>query len=218
ADVSFSQQVSLAASERKTVRVTTAQVPALHLRNPRLWWPYRMGAQPLYTASLEAVVADTVSDRESVRFGIREVTSELTPDGHRLFKINGKPILIRGGGWSQDMLERPITGDLLRTHLRYVREMGLNTIRQEGKIDTDEFYDLADEQGILVMPGWCCCDQWELWNQWTIENYTVGPDSLRDQLLRLRNHPSIFVWLNGSDMPPIAAIERKYLDIERELE
>jgi exo-1,4-beta-D-glucosaminidase len=102
--------------------------------------------------------------------------------------------------------------------LRYVREMGLNTIRQEGKIDTDEFYDRADEEGILIMPGWCCCDQWELWNQWTIENYTVGPESLRDQLLRLRNHPSIFVWLNGSDKPPIAAIERKYLDIERDLD
>jgi exo-1,4-beta-D-glucosaminidase len=218
ADMSFTQQVSLAPSERKTVRVTPAQVPALRLRAPRLWWPYRMGAQPLYTAALEAVVGGAVSDRESVRFGIREVASELTSDGHRLFKINGKPILIRGGGWSQDMLERPMAGDLLRAHLRYVREMGLNTIRQEGKIDTDEFYDLADEQGILVMPGWCCCDQWELWSQWTIDNYTVGPDSLRDQLLRLRNHPSIFVWLNGSDMPPIAAIERTYLDIEREVE
>src|SRR5437867_4212855 len=68
------------------------------------------------------------------------------------------------------------------------------------------------------MPGWCCCDQWELWDKWTEENYKVGPASLRDQLLRLRNHPSIFVWLNGSDKPPIAAVERRYLDIERELE
>ena len=213
ADMKFSQDVTLAPSERKTVRIR-----GMHVASPKLWWPYRMGAQPLYTASLEALIGDAVSDRETIRFGIREVTSELTPEGYRLFRINGKPILIRGGGWSQDMLERPITGERLRAQLRYVREMGLNTIRQEGKIETDEFYDLADEQGILVMPGWCCCDQWELWNQWTVENYTVGPDSLREQLLRLRNHPSIFVWLNGSDKPPIAAIERKYLDIERDLD
>ncbi|HTL44329.1 MAG TPA: glycoside hydrolase family 2 protein [Vicinamibacterales bacterium] len=218
AGVPFSMPVALAARERKTVRVTPTDVPALHLSSPRLWWPYRMGTPTLYDAHVEAAVAGTVSDSQTLRFGIREVTSELTPDGYRLFKINGKPILIRGGGWSQDMLERPFTSEQLRAHLRYVRDMGLNTIRQEGKLEVDEFYDLADEQGVLVMPGWCCCDQWELWNQWTIENYTVGPDSLRDQLLHLRSHPSIFVWLNGSDKPPIAAIEQKYLDIERDVE
>lgn len=218
AGIAFSRQVSLAAAERQTVRITPDDVPALRMRSPRLWWPYRMGAQDMYDATFEVASGGKVSDAQRIRFAIREVTSELTPQGHRLFKINGKPILIRGGGWSQDMLERPMPDDLLRAHLRYVREMGLNTIRQEGKIDTDEFYDLADQEGILVMPGWCCCDQWELWNQWTIENYTVGPESLRDQLLRLRNHPSIFVWLNGSDKPPIAVIERKYLDIERDVD
>ena len=216
--IPFSQQVSLAANERRTVRIAADAVPGLKMRAPRLWWPYRMGAQNLYDAAFEVLSGGTVSDRQDFRFAIREATSELTKEGHRLFRINGRPILIRGGGWSQDMLERPMSSDTLRAHLRYVREMGLNTIRQEGKLETDEFYDLADEQGILVMPGWCCCDQWELWNQWTIENYTVGPDSLRDQLLRLRNHPSIFVWLNGSDKPPIAAIERKYLQIEDEVD
>ena len=218
ADIPFSQPVSLAAREHKTIHITPEGVPALHMPAPKLWWPYRMGEPTLYPAAVEVAVGGAVSDRASVRFGVREVTSELTPEGHRLFKVNGRPILIRGGGWSQDMLERPFTTEQLRAHLRYVREMGLNTIRQEGKIDVDEFYDLADERGILVMPGWCCCDQWELWDQWTAENYTVGPDSLRDQLLHLRNHPSIFVWLNGSDRPPIAAVERKYLDIEREVE
>ena len=218
AGVAFSTVVRLTARERRTVRITPSDLPPLHLSSPRLWWPYRMGTPNLYDARFEVAVGGSVSDSQTLRFGIREVTSELTPEGRRLFKINGKPILIRGGGWSQDMLERPFTSEQLRAHLRYVREMGLNTIRQEGKLEVDEFYDLADEQGILVMPGWCCCDQWELWNQWTIENYTVGPDSLRDQLLHLRSHPSIFVWLNGSDKPPIAAIEQKYLDIERDVD
>ena len=88
--------------------------------------------------------------------------------------------------------------------MRYVREMGLNTIRLEGKLETDEFFDLADRQGVLVMAGWCCCDRWEHWDKWTAENYTVGPRSLRDQICRLRGHPSVFVWLNGSDKPPTA--------------
>ena len=45
-------------------------------------------------------------DEQSVNFGIREITSELTANGSRLFRVNGKPILIRGAGWSQDMLLR----------------------------------------------------------------------------------------------------------------
>ena len=217
-DVRFSQPIDLAPRERKVVRFTPEQFPQLHVRNPRVWWPYRMGPQNLYALAIDVQVDGATSDRQDVRFGIDEVTSELTGDGHRLFKINGKPILIRGGGWASDMLLRPKPQAQLEAEFRYVKEMGLNTIRLEGKLETDAFYDLADREGLLVMAGWCCCDQWELWDKWDAEDYTVGPASLRDQLLRLRNHPSIFVWLNGSDKPPIAAVERRYLDIEREVE
>ena len=103
------------------------------------------------------------------------MTSELTPKGHRLFKVNGKPILIRGGGWASDMMFRPASRERLEAELRYTREMGLNTIRLEGKLESDLFYDLADQYGILVMPGWCCCDQWELWDKWDAEDYRGGP-------------------------------------------
>src|SRR5205823_11934703 len=204
--------------ERKTVRFSPADTPQLNVQRPRLWWPYRMGEQQQYSLSIAVDVNGTESDRADVRFGINEFTSELTAKGHRLFRVNGKPILIRGGGWASDMLLRPKSPARLEAEFRYVKEMGLNTIRTEGKLETDAFYDLADREGILIMPGWCCCDQWELWDKWDAEDYTVGPASLRDQLLRLRNHPSIFVWLNGSDKPPIAAVEQRYLDIERELE
>ena len=54
------------------------------------------------------------------------------------------------------------------------------------------------------MAGWCCCDHWEQWDKWDAEDHRVAPASLRDQILRLRNHPSVFVWLNGSDFPPPA--------------
>ena len=72
------------------------------------------------------------------------------------------------------MLLRPASRERLRAELRYVKEMGLNTIRLEGKLESDEFYDLADETGILVMPGWCCCDHWEMWDKWDAEDHRVG--------------------------------------------
>ena len=94
--------------------------------------------------------------------------------------------------------------------------MHLNTIRLEGKLETEDFFRLADEQGILVMLGWCCCDQWEHWDKWTAENHAVSAASLRSQMLRLRHHASLLVWLNGSDGPPPADVEKAYLDIEAE--
>jgi len=217
-EVRFSRAVSLAAGERRSVRFGPEDTSGLLVRSPRVWWPYRMGEQPLYTAVLEAEAEDAASDRLEVRFGIQQASSELTPEGHRLFRVNGRPILIRGGGWASDMLLRAKSRERLEAELRYVREMGLNTIRLEGKLEGDPFYELADRLGILVMPGWCCCDQWERWDEWDAEDHRVGPASLRDQALRLRNHPSVLAWLNGSDYPPPAPVEKAYLDVLAELE
>ncbi|HET7747374.1 MAG TPA: glycoside hydrolase family 2 protein [Vicinamibacteria bacterium] len=214
----FAQEVALGPGQTRLLRFTSAAFPALEIQRPRVWWPHRMGAAELYVLELEAEARGRPSDRRSVRFGIQEMSSELTDQGHRLFKVNGKPILVRGGGWASDMLLRPITTERARAELRYVKEMGLNTIRLEGKLETDEFYDLADEEGILLMPGWCCCDQWEMWDKWDAEDHRVGPASLHDQILRLRNHPSVLVWLNGSDFPPPARVEKAYLDVLKRLE
>ena len=51
----------------------------------------------------------------------------------------------------------------LAQQIRMVMDMHLNTIRLEGKMEDDDFYRLTDENGILLMAGWCCCDQWEHW-------------------------------------------------------
>jgi exo-1,4-beta-D-glucosaminidase len=215
-DIRFAKDVTLAAGARTTVRLTPVEVPALTIESPRIWWPYRYGAQEMYTLELAVETAGAVSDDARVRFGIQEMSDELTKEGHRLFRVNGRPILVRGGGWASDMLLRPASRERLRAEMRYVREMGLNTIRLEGKLETDEFYDLADEMGILLMAGWCCCDHWETWDKWDAEDHRVGPASLHTQSLRLRNHPSVLVWLNGSDFPPPAKVEKAYLDVLKE--
>ena len=101
--------------------------------------------------------------------------------------------------------------------MRYVRDMGLNTVRLEGKLETQEFYELADREGILVMAGWCCCDFWERWPRWKPQDYEIAKQSLRDQIYRLRSHPSLVMWLNGSDNAPPPDVEQMYLDVEKEL-
>ncbi len=213
AGIRVKQSVELAPGEDKTVVFDPQQYAELHVKHPALWWPYQMGTPHLETATVVFEENGKISDEQSVRFGIREVTSELTGKGFRLFKVNGKPILIRGAGWSQDMLLRQ-NPTHLEQQFRLVKDMHLNAIRLEGKLETEDFFRLADEQGILVLLGWCCCDQWEHWDKWTAENHSVSAASLRSQMLRLRHHASLLVWLNGSDNPPPADVEKAYLDIE----
>jgi exo-1,4-beta-D-glucosaminidase len=212
-----SQQVSLNAGEAKTVSFAPEQYAQLRLENAKLWWPYTMGEPNLYTAKLSFDISNETSDSATVTFGVREITSELTDKGYRLFKVNGRKILVRGAAWAPDLLLR-WSSKRLDADLNYVRDMGLNTIRLEGRIDREEFYEKTDRLGILVMPGWTCCDAWEQWGNWKEEHHKIAAESLRSQIRILRNHPSVFVWLYGSDGPPPADVEKMYLAILKELQ
>ncbi len=208
------QQVSLEGEQKKTVSFDPVQFKELTIKAPRLWWPAELGTPALYHARVSVIADGKPSDAQDVTFGIRRVTSELN-NGHTLFKINGKPILIRGGGWAPDLLLRA-SPERLDTEFRYMRDLGLNTVRLEGKLESQAFYDMADKYGIFVMAGWCCCDMWERWNEWGNEQYKIAQASQRDQTRLMRNHPSMLVWLNGSDNPPIPAVESMYLRVEKE--
>jgi exo-1,4-beta-D-glucosaminidase len=212
AGVAISQPVTLDAGETRTVTFAPENFSQLQIKNPHVWWPADVGEHPLETLTLRFVLDGAVSDEQSIHFGIREVTSELTAKGYRLFHVNQRPILIRGAGWSQDMLLRQ-QPERLAEEFHMVHDMHLNTIRLEGKMETDEFFRLADEQGMMVMAGWCCCDHWEHWDKWTPDTLNVATASLRSQMLRIRSHPSLIAWLNGSDNPPPANVETAYLKV-----
>ncbi|HEY1657324.1 MAG TPA: beta galactosidase jelly roll domain-containing protein [Candidatus Sulfotelmatobacter sp.] len=214
--VTFEQEVELAPNESKDVTFTADQYSQLAFANPRLWWPAQMGKPNLYPLNMKFEIDGAISDESKTEFGIREVTSELNSIGGRAFQINGKNILIRGAGWTPDMMLRE-TSQRLHDELHYVQDMGLNTVRLEGKLETKEFFDLADRDGILVMAGWCCCDFWERWPRWKPADYDIAQQSLRDQIYRLRSHPSMVMWLNGSDNPPPPDVEHMYLNIEKQL-
>ncbi|HEY7617018.1 MAG TPA: glycoside hydrolase family 2 TIM barrel-domain containing protein, partial [Terriglobales bacterium] len=174
-----------------------------------------MGIPNLYPLEMEFIVDNQVSDLTQTHFGIRQIDSELNAKGKRAFTVNGKKILIRGGGWTSEMLLRE-DWQRVEDEFRYVRDMGLNTIRLEGKLESDPFFDLADRMGILIMAGWCCCDHWEHWDKWKPEDHPIARESLRSQIYRLRSHPSLVMWLNGSDNPPPAEVESMYLKVEKQ--
>ena len=208
----FEKTVSLTAHETKTITF------GLHLNSPKVWWPAGMGGQPLYGLDLSASVNGAPSDTAHQTFGIRDVQAPLNSDGARQYRVNGRKLLIKGGGWSPDEFLR-WDKTYVEDRLKYALDLGLNTIRLEGHIEPDEFFDLANRYGILTLPGWECCDKWEgqvngdeRGDPWTAADYPVAKASMTAEAARLRDHPSVISFLIGSDFAPDAKIEKTYLD------
>ncbi len=222
-DIHISKPVKLEAGETKEVILDSTDYPALKIEHPRLWWTHDLGKPNLYSLEINYVTNNEVSDVRKMRFGIRSVIGGWTGEGFRAYRLNGKKILIKGGGWTDPMLLNA-TPDYERAGIEYAVHTNLNAIRMEGFWGHDQhIFDLCDEKGILVMAGFSC--QWE-WKDIfggkyedqngaiiTPEQIDVAAKSFRDQIVWLRNHPSVFLWLYGSDKWPRPVLEQKYLDI-----
>ena len=205
--ISFSQDVTLNANERREITFDPVAFPQLHVTGPALWWPYQFGNPELYQLTMSAASGGVISDTRSINFGIRQFTDYRTTVNGTSFvgyKVNGQNILFRGGGYVWDMLQRWDT-KTNAAHIQYVKDMGLNTIRLEGTVGNEELYDLADRAGVMIMPGFVCCSAWENDRNWTTEQTQVANASLDSQVRALRAHASPFVWAFGSDQPPTAA-------------
>ena len=213
----FEENVSLAPEETKVVR--TSRI----INHPRFWWSREMGSPELY--HLDAVFG---TQKKSVRFGLRSITSHIDEFGHRLYTLNGKDLLLKGAGWTDDRYMRD-THESISRQMEYVADMGLNCIRFENIWGKDDcVYDMCDSLGILALVGWSC--QWE-WPSYcgypavgrygcinTPETEDLAVAYFRDQVVRLRNHPAVIGWLTGSDMMPNPQLEKRYLELYGELD
>ena len=214
--------VELAAGEETIVVITPEQAANLHVENPRVWWSYELGSPELYDINVTVETDGKASDSMNVTFGIREIKSHLNEYGYRQFTLNGKDILLKGAGWTDDIFLRDTPEDLER-QVEYVKHMNMNLIRFEniwGKDDT--IYDLCDKHGVLALVGWSC--QWE-WESYCgiPEIHHVGciyePKEIdlaaryfEDQVIRLHNHAAVIAWMTGSDCVPIYELEKRYME------
>ena len=169
--------------------------------DPRLWWPNGHGEQPLYTLESRLISADgRVLDVKRSRFGLRDLVFR-NPSGNgawyaRQAVVNGKPIFLKGANWcTADALLR-VDRARYAAILARAKEQGTNWFRAwgGGLMETDDFYDLCDELGILVMQEWPSC-----WDSHRQQPRDALEETVRRTTERLRNHPSLAIWCGGNE-------------------
>jgi len=198
--------------------VVLVDFPDLEFRNPRLWWPNGYGPQSLYDMVLEFHdESNILSDRETIRFGIREISNNWNSDTRsQEFMVNGQKVFIKGGNWiiSDAMLR--FSRERYNAEIRFHRDMNLNLIRIWGGAITErpEFYEACDKYGILVWQDfWMSGDCNGRWldprkkdDQWARREYPDDHElfirSVVDQVKMIRNHPSLAIWCGGNEIGP----------------
>ncbi|KAK0714091.1 glycoside hydrolase superfamily [Lasiosphaeria miniovina] len=213
--VAFSKKVTIPALSTVDIVLGTA------IKKPAIWWPKQWGDQPLYLANLTVSTADgDVSDSAGSQFGFRTVTSQYK-NNDTMFIVNGQPFQVIGGGYAPDIFLR-WDGARLESELEYVLDLGFNTIRLEGKNEHPELYDAADRMGVMIMPGWECCDKWEAWSYnndlavttpvWNDADYAIANASMMHEVAMMQTHPSLLMYFIGSDYYPDDRAAPMYLD------
>ncbi|MBO6280700.1 MAG: hypothetical protein J6M95_03890 [Bacilli bacterium] len=176
----------------------------LKIENPHLWWPLGYGDHPLYKYKVELIRDNKVVDIKENKFAFREVKLLEEPTSEdRLgfrFYINNTPIFIKGSNWvPAECFTGVIEDEKYVELINLAKEGNFNTLRVWGGgiYEKDIFYDLCDENGLLVWQDLClaCADIPEE-DQDFVSNLL---EEVTYQVKRLRNHPSLIYWCGGNE-------------------
>jgi beta-mannosidase len=175
----------------------------LIVNNPSLWWPNGMGQQPLYRFQVRLVRNGELLDQSAVRIGLRTLELRQKPDSWGKsfeFVINGVPVFAKGGNWiPADSFPSRITNERYRDLIKSVRDTNMNMLRVWGGgiYESDDFYDLCDEMGILVWQDFMFACSMYPGDKEFLEN--VRQEAI-DNVKRLRHHPSIVIWCGNNEV------------------
>lgn len=173
------------------------------IKNPRLWWCRNLGDPNLYTFTTTVKCPDGEVLSRDERVGLRNVKIVTDPDTDGTmqfyFVINGIPVFAKGSNYiPQDNFLPRVTEERYRQTVRDAADANMNMLRiwGGGIYENDIFYDLCDEMGIMVWQDFMfACSMYPAEGDW-LENMKL---EARDNLIRLRNHPSIVIWCGGNE-------------------
>jgi len=190
------RQVALQAGDNRV------ELP-LHIDRPQRWFPNGYGAQPLYRYELEVSEGKTVIARAKARTGLRSITLLREPDNKGrsfYFAVNGIPVFAKGANSIPfDMFQPRVSKTQLRRVLQSARDANMNFLRSwgGGYYESDDFFDLADELGLLVWQDFMFGGGMPPAYDDAFRANVMA--EARDNVRRLRNHPSLALWCGNNE-------------------
>ncbi len=173
------------------------------VKNPKLWWTSELGEPFLYHQNTKLLKGIEKIDERSSHYGIRTIELVNEPDSlgtSFYFKLNDKPVFMKGANYvPQDMFLPRVSEFQYEKLLEAAVEANFNMLRVWGGgiYENDIFYDLCDEKGILVWQDFMFAGS--LYPT-TEEFQETVEKELIDNIMRLRNHPSIAIWCGNNEI------------------
>ncbi len=175
----------------------------LQVEKPELWWTWDHGKPNLYTLDVRVKTGDVLSDQISLAVGIREIEHV-----DWKFYLNGRRMFIRGTNFYYNLFQSEVGRADYERDFRLMLGMNINMIRLHCNFSNPEFYDLADESGVLVFQDFLEAHYPE------DRAFSLKAARLYDPLIRyVRNHPSVALWATSDE----ESLEN-YRDLTKHLE
>ena len=176
---------------------------ALRIANPRRWYPAGYGAQPLYRFDAQIVGDGEILAQASERTGLRSVELRRDQDANGQgfgFVINGVPVFAKGANSIPfDMFPARTSDAQIRRILTAARDANMNMLRVwgGGHYERDAFYAIADELGLMIWQDFMFGGGMQPAYEPAFRASVVA--EARDQVRRLRDHPSIVLWCGNNE-------------------
>jgi beta-mannosidase len=152
---------------------------------------------------LSFIAASGAPDACETTFGLRTVAMTPIPGQEPnaktyqwTFVINGRPTFVNGTGWCTMDSSMDFSRERYDRFLSLARDQHCQMLRAwgSGMPETDDFYDLCDRYGLMVMQEWPTA-----WSSHALQPYDAMEETVRLNTLRLRNHPSLVMWGAGNE-------------------
>ncbi|HWY22779.1 MAG TPA: glycoside hydrolase family 2 protein [Candidatus Acidoferrum sp.] len=175
----------------------------LRIAAPKLWYPVGYGSQNRYRFSASVRVGREVASRSETKTGLRSIQLRRVPDqwGKSFeFVVNGISVFAKGADVIPfDSFPNRVTPENHRNILQSARDAHMNMVREwgGGYYESDDFYDICDELGIMVWQEF-------MFGGDMVPGDTAFQENVRqeaiDQIKRLRDHPSIVIWCGNNEV------------------
>ncbi len=197
--------------EEKSFELVDKGSVDFNIENPELWWIKDISAtekQPLYAVNVEILYKGKVIDEQNKRIGLR--TIKLNQDVDKFgknfqFVLNGKPIFAKGANWiPSDSFVNRTSKEKLEYYIKSAADCNFNMIRVwgGGYYESDDFYDLCDEYGIIVWQDFAfACQPYPFFIDTFRENVLK---EVEYQVQRLRHHASLGLWCGNNEIELMA--------------